>query len=67
MYSFPTESKYSFQTELKYFEIDWLCTLTGLSGTINYKYNDYEFCKTMLIVYEKFYGDLFKHSIIAHY
>jgi len=50
-----------------YYEIHWVCTLTGLTGTINYKYTDYNFCQIMLELFNKFYGDLFKHSIIAHY
>ena len=66
-YSLPTESKYSFPTESKYYEIHWTYTLTGLSGTINYKYTDYNFCQIMLELFNKFYGDLFKHSIIAYY
>jgi len=58
---------YSFPTERKYYEIHWVCTLTGLYGKENNKYSDYKLAEIMLKLFNNFYGDLFEHSIIAHY
>ena len=52
---------------MKYYEIHWLCTLTGKSGKQNFKYTYYELAEIMTQLFNKFYGELFKHSIIAVY
>jgi hypothetical protein len=38
-----------------YYEIHWVCTLTGKCGKQDYKYDDYEFANIMLNIHEKFY------------
>ena len=48
-----------------YYEIHWLCTLTGKSGKQDHKYPYYELAEIMVKLYDKFYGELFEHSIIA--
>lgn len=50
-----------------YYEIHWVCTLTGLAGKEKTKYRNYDIAQIMLELFNKFYGDLFKHSIIALY
>jgi hypothetical protein len=50
-----------------YYEIHWLCTLTGKSGKEKMKYREYELAMIMVQLYENFYGELFEHCIIAVY
>ena len=50
-----------------YYEIHWKCTLTGLSNKQKQRYRDYELAILMVQLYEKFYGTLFEHSILAVY
>jgi hypothetical protein len=47
-----------------YYEIEWVCTLTGVKGKEYCKYYDYKFATIVMSLYDKFYGDLFKHKII---
>jgi hypothetical protein len=47
-----------------YYEIHWLCTLTGTSGIQDFKYSDYELPQLLVGLYNDYYGKLFKHSII---
>jgi len=50
-----------------YYEIHWLCTLTGKSGKEKTKYREYELAAIMVKLYDNFYGTLFEHSILAVY
>jgi hypothetical protein len=47
-----------------YYQIHWECTLTGVKGIQDYKYDNYAFCLIMANLYNDYYGKLFEHYIL---